>query len=485
MGWQDAPVVDGPSASKAAWMSAPLAEEKNHGRTIAQGIGQALIKTGQGAAFGLMDEIGAGLGAAPALLTDQNFGVEYDRRLGNIREKQAEYIQDHPNVSLAAEIGGMLGSGIVGTGTKAGAAVANTLRSGSRGAKVVKGALAGATSGGLYGFGTGEGEQRLESAGEGATIGGAVGGAAPLVGAALSRLNTKTTLPKANEIKQVSQKLYESARQKGAKFTQGATNELWAAVDKQLPQDEFSKIAIGDNPLSQFAKRLDGVSHQKMTLESFENLDKYLGAEGQKAFKSGDNDLARRFGEIQGKFREVVTNDKFIRGSREAIHEHRKATDLWRSFAKMRDVEEILQNAQYYAGGEAAGIKAGFASLAKSPSKLRGYKPNEVKAIQRAAKTGMTEGLLRTMGSRLMTIGGFASGGVPGALIGHAASSISRGGAAMLKGADATRVGKMIAKNAGIATEKQRIPVDKLAEIMGLPPAQAKQLLTKTPKKGK
>mgnify|MGYP000960601189 CR=1 FL=1 len=99
--------------------------------------------------------------------------------------------------------------------------------------------------------------------------------------------------------------------------------------------------------------------------------------------------------------------------------------------------------------------------------------------IQKAAQTGYTEGLMRTLGSRLMVIGGAIKGGPAGAAAAYAASQGLRGGASALKGIESTRIGKSIAREAvkvspDLATKAQRISLPELKNILKLPPKEAK-----------
>jgi hypothetical protein len=113
---------------------------------------------------------------------------------------------------------------------------------------------------------------------------------------------------------------------------------------------------------------------------------------------------------------------------------------------------------------------------------LRGYTPDEVKAIQKAAQTGATEGLLRTLGSRLMIVGGTVAGGgaggLPGAMLGAGlaagGSAAARAGASALKGADATKVGRLIAEKTGLPMKQSQ---GLLSNIMKMPPKQAQEAL--------
>lgn len=306
-------------------------------------------------------------------------------------------------------------------------------------------------------------------------------------GAGFNKLNTKTILPGAEDVKKKSQSLYTLAREKGATFTDDVSDEIEKTVQSLRVIDPYAKNALGPDEMDAIAKRLSKAKNHTMTLDSFEALDKEWGALGHQAFNTGNDSLARKYDILQSKLREAVTNDKYISGSDDGVKAYRDATMLWANRSKMRDVDQVLENSKYYVGGEAAGLKAGFTRLAKS-NRISKFSPKEAKLIQKAAQTGNIEGLMRTLGSRLMVIGGAIKGGPAGAAAGYAASQGMRGGAAALKGAEATKIGRVIAKEAvkispDLAKKGQRIPIDKMREIMLLPPAQAKAALAEMKQK--
>lgn len=154
------------------------------------GIGDYARQLGQGATFNLADEAEAGVRSV--------FGQPYGETLEGIRASNKKFEQELPLQSLGLQLGGGLLTGGAGATTKAGMALARSLRTGNTLARVAKGAGTGAASGGMYGFGAGEGDDRLDSAGQGALIGGLAGGAIPAAGSAVSSLKN-TALPKVEQ----------------------------------------------------------------------------------------------------------------------------------------------------------------------------------------------------------------------------------------------------------------------------------------------
>ena len=137
----------------------------------------------QGATLGYGEEASAALGAgAKSLIQGIPFGPEYEKQLAFQRQKIQQSKQENPVGSIIAEGVGsiptfMAGGQLFGPAAKAYAA-ANPLKASS---------AIGGISGGLYGFGTGEGgaSERLKSAGISAGTGAIAG---PIVGIAANKI---------------------------------------------------------------------------------------------------------------------------------------------------------------------------------------------------------------------------------------------------------------------------------------------------------
>jgi hypothetical protein len=152
-----------------------------------QSVGRTALEQGlQGATFGFADELTDRLGAGIAsVATGEKYGDLLKEARGNTGERFAQQMEQNPVTFIGANIGGALITGGAGATTKAGSAIGNSLRAGNLGARVAKGAVAGAASGGLYGAGASADGNRLEGAAQGAALGGILGGAIPAVGAGL------------------------------------------------------------------------------------------------------------------------------------------------------------------------------------------------------------------------------------------------------------------------------------------------------------
>jgi hypothetical protein len=176
-------------------------------------------KLGQGATFGLADEMQAGLFALPRYIgneirgqEDASLGGAYDQLLGEQRANLQAAQEQYPIASTGLEVAGAIGTGVAGAGTKLGkfvggkiaqgiapAAVSTAGKLGNLASRAAIGAGAAGTSGALYGAGSGEGEQgRLQSAKDFGMVGAAIGGALPIAGAGLGAVGA-AALPKIDE----------------------------------------------------------------------------------------------------------------------------------------------------------------------------------------------------------------------------------------------------------------------------------------------
>jgi hypothetical protein len=160
----------------------------------------AALKSGieQGATFGFGDELKAAVAAGTVGLMDLagadtgglTSGQSYEQALGDFRGDQSALRQSNPLASIGGEIAGGVLTGGAALNAMKGAGAAR--QAGTIGQEILRGAgqgvRAGALSGGLYGFGTGEGgvPQRVVSSGAGAIGGSVLGGVGGAVAGSVS-----------------------------------------------------------------------------------------------------------------------------------------------------------------------------------------------------------------------------------------------------------------------------------------------------------
>lgn len=139
--------------------------------SAARFLDNVVRQTAQGATFGFMDEISAGIRTGGGLWGD------YGAALAEERARDAEFRQESPVTATIANIAGGVAS------PAARLRVFNPGRAASLPGAVARGAGAGGAAGAVAGFGEGEGGlgQRAGGAATGAAVGAALGGALPVV----------------------------------------------------------------------------------------------------------------------------------------------------------------------------------------------------------------------------------------------------------------------------------------------------------------
>lgn len=265
---------------------------------------------------------------------------------------------------------------------------------------------------------------------------------------------------------------YKEAESQGATLYPKATDSFIEKSRQIMPQTEAGKIVTGETPSTKLIGRLQELRGKHLDLRSAQEIDEALGqamsgetnpitgkltAEGTKIFK------------IQQTLRETIksaaAND--LVGGKKGFDTWNKARQLWSDAAKMRDIENIMARAEM-TDNPVTSLKTGFRNLSISikKGKVKGYSPQEIKAINRAARTGIGTDVLRLAGSRLGPIvmggAGYATGGPLGAMAGfgsdYAAASAARGLANKFQMGRANDVLGMIANRGQLPIPQQPIP---------------------------
>lgn len=448
----------------------------------------------QGATFGFADEPMDVIGAAIASAADKDlsFGDAYKQARELTKESLSRQMQQRPVTSILSNIAGGMLTGGAAASTKLGASLLNNLRSGSLGARAVKGAISGSATGGVYGAGTGEDGNRIESAKRGAAIGGILGAAMPVAGAAISKLNTRVNVPTSEQVRDFGSKAYKIAEQKGGALSSDIADNFYDQVLKIKPQTEAGQVFKGQSPVTAILDAIPSLKGKPLTLEAAQEVDSALG---DLAYSTMDkfgklNSDGKKFLDMQTALRRTIENadENMIIGGKEGFNALKEARKYWSTSLKMRDIERIIENAQRMEQ-PATGIRTGFRTLLRNADRLKGYSPKEIEAIKNAADTGVVTDLFRLAGSGLVPIGsgiaGTAAGGPVGGLVSAAVGSgIQQASKAIGKARQMGRAEealKKVAERSGLVTEEQilKLPPDIVSKISKMPPKAARALLEK------
>ena len=240
----------------------------------------------------------------------------------------------------------------------------------------------------------------------------------------------------------IAKRAYNAADATGGNLAPQAVNTWLDNSAKILPQTNEAKVALGETPATQFMDRIQAFRDKPLSFQAADEIDKGIGGKITSAMRSGDKEEAARLSGIQDNLRQAVQT---LPDTSSNITEAKQA---FSASSKMRDVENILTDAQS-ADVPATAIKNGFKSLAKQlRNNPKGYTPEEIDAIEDASKTGLVTGLMKTLGGKLIShmtalaagAGGGAVGGLPGAIAGFSAAE--GGGYAMRQAAAAMQRAK-------------------------------------------
>jgi hypothetical protein len=450
------------------------------GPKLAAGVGSAIAMPVLEAGEAVNNAMGGDF-EAPAFKDLYKNSVDRYSGLG----KQA--FKDDPILAFGASVAGGLKSAQQVAGTKIGTKVADWAGRGGLGTRMLKGGLVAAPGGAVYGAGSSEVGDELSGAAKGAGGTAVLGAAFPPIAAAVSKLNTKTLIPNSDKIKEAASGLYQKAEQFGGAYKAEFTNKFLQKAQKSLLSDDVLINEMKSNaPMRAAFEDLASFQNQPMTLNRAQALDEQLGnmIDGFVDVQGNLSKQGKKLLEVQRGFRNLIetADDNLLEGGREGFEALKEGRKLWAVSRRLADVERIIEGAEMYSV-PATAIKTGFRRLANS-SKILGYSPEEAKAIERAAKTGVVTDVMATLGSRLLPIVGMG-GGPKGAALGIAASTAARAGATASQTGRANEAAKLIAQRSGMVEKQQRISLPTFRQIMKLPPKQAKAALEKMNLKAK
>lgn len=436
----------------------------------------------QGATFGFADEPMDFVGTAIAtgsdlfrsdenkLYKDKSFGDVYDEARGMTKERLEQQWQQHPVISGLSQLGGTIATGVatavpkafmgaaattgirgaVNAIPKAGGAVLNSLRTGEilgknlgTAGRIIKGAAAGATSGGLYGAGAADDGHRLEGVGRGALYGAGFGAALPAAGATLSATGKgiktagkgmvarsgETLQDAAEGMKPGVDALYKQMRDAGAVLTPNATKQFVSDITTAISKQKFisglnpKTTAVLDDLEAAAAKGNIGVDELDQWRRLFARVggseDGYSAGSARQAIDNALNGLSGK---------------DLVNGGQHAVKLLQQARSAAAKRFKFEDVTDIVANA----GGDPNKIKSALTRFLNNRDNLKGFTGDEITDLRKAASSTSPEKVLGWLGkfgiSKNITgsaigsvLGGAAAGG-PGAAGLVGAGTIARQG---------------------------------------------------------
>lgn len=470
----------------------------------------------QSTTLGFGDEISAAMGGLGAQVRQWTGGGGggFGEAYGDLYELEQARLelarQNNGAAGTALEVAGGLAT-MGPARSAAGAFLAPAATTGGPLRQIAQTAPSAMAVGGVYGFGSTDGDlgQRAVGAGVGAGIGAAGAMVAPVAGkvvqgtarriaqipvnrankAALSQ--AVINAPSAASIKAGSKAAYKAAEQTGATIGQPAMQILAHDIDQLarmtglvMPSGKLSnaypKVAHAIRSIREYAQGPVSIEQAQTLLRSLRT-----------AQKSIDPDEARLGSMLVDQFETFLDNlppNAFSANgqkSGQAIQQWAKGRSEWARSKKVQTVENIIADARLKRGDLAQNLRSGFGAILKSNAakKRRGFTAAELQAIERFVQGGPMEELLQRLGSGSGIPGGLLgglTGGWAGALavpaLGMGARAVSRRGAQ--RGANLLRA--QVATPGGLPPMRQLPPPTPLPQV-GAPAGVGANVLTGEP----
>lgn len=322
----------------------------------------------------------------------------------------------------------------------------------------------------------------------------------------------------AAEIREKGSELFQLADQQGGVLQPQFMDNFINEISKKTPQTSIGKAMQGESAVSKMLESLQDFRGTPLTLDAAREADEILG---QLAYKNVDafgkiDSTGKQFLDMQTTLRRMIdrADETMFVGGKQGFETVKEARKYWAAHLRMRDVERIIDNAQYFEQ-PATAIKTGFRTLLRNGDRLKGYSPAEVKAMKKAASTGIVGGALKLTGSGLMPImvgsgGAVATGGAgaAAAIPAYLLQQTAKKGAEVLQTSKARAVTKQIGRRVSgseneiaitpellqllqssgyaaapigaVSAAQNQFDGLSMRDIMSLPPEQARKLLERS-----
>ena len=233
---------------------------------------------------------------------------------------------------------------------------------------------------------------------------------------------TKAKVPAAAEIKKQASNLYKQIDDAGVLIK----SEPFGQFVNRVKVDIGGKVREARNPkVADAIKELDEATGSAVNLRKIQDLRESISKIKMSSDKS-DRMFAGDIVKELDDFVEGLDASKLIapaQGDLQAIQLVPQARNLWKQARKSELLDDIYRKAGIKATDSfddvevVKKLRTEFKNLATSKDKLRGFTPEEVKAIENAAKGGRLENTLRSFGSagqgeRYSYGGGLVGGGL-------------------------------------------------------------------------
>lgn len=295
--------------------------------------------------------------------------------------------------------------------------------------------------------------------------------------------------------RQIGGQLMESAKKSGAVINPEAAASFVDDVSRKIkPAGNWEAAATIKSEVDDIVESLAALRGQPMGLDDAMGLESRIGklAYSPKNYQMGKfTPEGKQLLDIKHSLERMIENaadSGLVSGDAAAISTWREGQKYWSASVRARELENIIENAQYF-DHPATAIRVGMRNILKNPNKIAKYSTAEVKAIKRAAKTGVVTDMYRLGASGLGPVVSGAIGGTVGTMIGGpvggavGAAAAAGPSFALREGSKAIAAARQTARGKkaldAVLKNSVGVPTKKLTmkQIMALPPEQAKLYL--------
>jgi len=274
-------------------------------------------------------------------------------------------------------------------------------------------------------------------------------GATTDVAKGVRKVTGKVPIITSDDLAKNSAAAYKEVSDIGANYSPKVRQKFINKIEGLRPGKE--RLVGGKNVFEDLLEKAKIRKNEPITLQGAQQIDEELGTliDGEFGLKGLSSD-GKKLQDLQIEFRNLMETSSVedVLGDPAGFKKLKEARKLWGASRRMKDVEAILQKAEF-SDNPATTIKRGFANIVSNPKKRRGYSKKELSLMSKAAKSGVVSDMLRTtLGSRLVPIIAAGSGTFGGATAASVGSIAARGVAERGAVGRAESVAREIARSA-------------------------------------
>lgn len=367
----------------------------------------------------------------------QKFAALADRA-GDIANQPGRYISGQAaNAGLdpmREDQGSPLGATLVNTGIQAAPALLSRGRSGGMAANV---------------------PPRLSSRGPGMAAGERPATPAASVPERPPRLaEVPAKAPTKEQLKAAAEAAYKRAKESGVVVKPESFGVLKERIATDL-RNEGIDPTLHPDATAAFKRVMD--SDGALTLQELETLRR-IAKDAEGSIKPADQRLAGRIVDEIDDYIDVLDERDVLAGDTAKAAALKEARNLYSRRTKAEELDKLVERAElsapnFSASGMENALRTEFRALAKNDRRIRRFTKEEQEAIERVAKGGSVENVLRMLGKFAPTgvVSGVLSGGAGMMLAGPTGLALPLAGAAARYGAT-----RMTKRNAALANELVR-----------------------------